>query len=71
MVSYGFPQKFPPHPKGFLNPRCDSLPRKQETFDSSPALTLRIQGFLGGKPFPTQETQSFLTGFLRGECSWH
>ncbi len=65
-VSFGFPELFPSGPQCFLFPVRDIELRKQETFGVSPALTLGIKGFLGWKPFPTQETFCFLQSFLRG-----
>jgi len=70
MVSYRFPRKFPSDAKGFLNPLCESSPRKQETFGVIPALTLGVKGFLGWKPFPTQETFCFLQSFLTRMTPW-
>lgn len=70
MVSYMFPEKFPPKSKGFLNPLCDSVPRKQETFIRKITLLLGFQGFRGWKPFPSQETQPFLYGFLTRRIVW-
>jgi hypothetical protein len=64
MVAYGLPRKFPSGAKGFLNPRYESAPRKQETFGDAPALTLGVEGFLGRKRFPPQETFCFLQSFL-------
>ena len=70
MVSCRFPKKFPPQPKGFLNPGYESAPKKQETFGVTPALTLGVKGFLGWKPFPTQETFCFLQSFLTRMTPW-
>ena len=70
MVSYRFPKKFPPQPKGFLNLVYESAPRKQETFGVQPALTLGVEGFLGRKRFPPQETFCFLQSFLGGVTQW-
>ena len=65
-VSYGFPKMFSSGPHCFLFPVRDIELRKQETFDVSPALTLNVEGFLGWKRFPAQETFCFLQGFLAG-----
>ena len=70
MVSYGFPQKFPTNPQGFLNPGYESAPRKQETLGVPPALKLSVEGFLGRKRFPPEETFRFLHGFLTRVSTW-
>ncbi len=63
-VSYEFPQKFPGNWKSFLNPVRQFAVRKQETLGVFAAWLLRFQGFLGWKPVSSQETKSFLSGFL-------
>ena len=71
-VSYWFPKKFPGEPESFLNPvRCFRL-RKQETFDRNPSIHAGVYGFLRWKPFPCQETLSFLESFQRRNalCLW-
>ena len=70
MVSLWFPKMFPREVTIFLNLVQKIVPRKQETFGVSSPLTLGIQGFLGWKPVPTQETQIFLHGFLVGMATW-
>lgn len=70
MVSSGFPQKFPTHPKGFLNSLCRIVQRKQETFRVNPWNLLRFKSFLRWKPWHAQETPSFLVGFQGGNHEW-
>ncbi len=64
MVSCRFPEKFPSPLKSFLNPVYEFAPKKQETFGVAPPLTLGVEGFLGRKRFPPQETFCFLQSFL-------
>ena len=71
-VSYGFPQKFPHNQKSFLNHVWRFHVKKQETFDGKPSIHAGVYGFLGWKPFPGQETLSFLESFQRRNeaCLW-
>ena len=64
MVFYKFPEKFPMHLKGFLNPAYQSAPEKQETFEVPTALTLGFKGFQDRKQLSSLETLCFLQGFL-------
>ncbi len=71
-VSCWFPKKFPGKSKSFLNPHRGFAMRKQETFDEKPSIHAGVYGFLGWKPFPGQETLSFLESFQRRNeaCLW-
>ena len=71
-VSYWFPKKFPHNQKSFLNHVWGFHAKKQETFDGKPSIHAGVYGFLGWKPFPGQETLSFLESFQRRNesCLW-
>ena len=67
-VSNGFPRMFPRESKGFLKSWRETMLRKQETFYRNSRIHGGVDGFLWWKPGSTQETQSFLPGFLKGDA---